>query len=159
MWLYSSKERYVSGLVSESRSSHVTFCGSVLIRDRIVSSKGVAYSVPAWFRAVSGTNFIKRGKIAWLSRTVVRVLTQFIRGALGSRFGRVMCISSHLTSVPYPPVESEFYFFYKCFTPLQVCRMLNGFFTMRLICLAHPLSFQKFSLLLKELIFLCFIMK
>ena len=44
-------------------SSPVTFGGSVWVGARAASSKGTVSSVPAWFRADSGTNLIKQGKI------------------------------------------------------------------------------------------------
>ena len=51
---------------------------------RAASSKGTVSSVPAWFRADSGTNLIKQGEIirstVWLGRSVVRVLAQYARG-------------------------------------------------------------------------------
>ena len=44
-------------------SSPVTFGGSVWVRAWAASSKGIVSSVPAWFRADSGTNLIKQGEI------------------------------------------------------------------------------------------------
>ena len=44
-------------------SSPVTFGGSVWARARAASSKETDSSVPAWFRADSGTNLIKQGEI------------------------------------------------------------------------------------------------
>ena len=44
-------------------SSPVTFCGSVWVHARAASSKGTVSSVPAWFRADSGTNLIKQVEI------------------------------------------------------------------------------------------------
>ena len=43
-------------------SSPVTFGGSVWVLARAASSKATVSSVPAWFRADSGTNLIKQGK-------------------------------------------------------------------------------------------------
>ena len=42
-------------------SAPVTFGGTVWVRARAASSKGTVSSVPAWFRANSGTNLIKQG--------------------------------------------------------------------------------------------------
>ena len=44
-------------------SSPVTFGCSVWVRARAASTKGSVSSVPAWFRADSGTNLIKHGGI------------------------------------------------------------------------------------------------
>ena len=41
----------------------MTFGGSVWFRARAASSKGIVSSVPAWFRADSGTNITKQGEI------------------------------------------------------------------------------------------------
>ena len=41
----------------------MTFGDSVWIRARAAGSKGTVSSVPAWFRADSGTNLIKQGEI------------------------------------------------------------------------------------------------
>ena len=49
-------------------SSPVTFGGSVWVRARAASSKGTVTSVPAWFRADSGTNLFNRGKLSPVDR-------------------------------------------------------------------------------------------
>ena len=46
-----------------SFSLPVTFGGSVWVRARAASSKETVSSVPAWFRADSGTNLFKQGEI------------------------------------------------------------------------------------------------
>ena len=46
-------------LGSSAFSSPVIFGGSVWIRAPAANSKGIVSSVPAWFRANSGTNLIK----------------------------------------------------------------------------------------------------
>ena len=76
-------------------SSPVTFGGSVWVRTRAASSNGTVSSVPAWFRADSGTNLIKQGEIVtgrpcgpiaqWLE------YSPGLRGVLGSSPGRVLC--------------------------------------------------------------------
>ena len=48
---------------SRSFSLPVTFGGSVWVRARAASSKETVSSVPAWFRADSGTNLFKQGDI------------------------------------------------------------------------------------------------
>ena len=52
----------------ESGSGHVLFLPydiwwPVWVRARAASSKGTVSTVPAWFRADSGTNLIKQGEI------------------------------------------------------------------------------------------------
>ena len=75
------------------------------VRARAASSKGTVSSVPAWVRADSGTNLIKKGEIVtgrpshrstvWLGSSVVRVLARYARGpGFESRSGRV----------PFPPL-------------------------------------------------------
>ena len=66
------------------------------VRARAASSKETDSSVPAWFRADSGTNLIKQGgnchrSTAWLGSSVVRVLARYARGpGFESRSGRVL---------------------------------------------------------------------
>ena len=48
---------------AKSFSLPVTFGGSVWVRARATSSKETVSSVPAWFRADSGTNLFKQGEI------------------------------------------------------------------------------------------------
>ena len=45
-------------------SSPMTFGGSVWVRAQDASSKGTVSSVPARFRADSGTSLFKRGKLS-----------------------------------------------------------------------------------------------
>ena len=76
-------------------SSPVTFGGSVWVRARAASSKGTVSSVPAWFRADSGTNLIKQGEIV-TGRPCDSVAqwsecSHGMREVLGSSPGRAMC--------------------------------------------------------------------
>ena len=105
VWLGSSLvrvlARYATGPGFESRSGHVlfsssvTFGGSVWVRARAASSKGTVSSVPAWFRADSGTNLIKRGEI--VTGRPCGSVAQWsgcslgMREVLGSSLGRAMC--------------------------------------------------------------------
>ena len=76
-------------------SSPVTFGGSVWVRARAASSKGTVSSVPAWFRASSGTNLIKQGEIVTgrLCGSVAQRSdsSHGVREVLGSSPGRAMC--------------------------------------------------------------------
>ena len=105
MWLGSSVvrvlARYARGPGFESRSGHVlftspvTFGGSVWVRAWAASSKGTVSSVPAWFRADSGTNLIKQGEIV-AGRPCGSVAqwskcSHGMREVLGSSPGRAMC--------------------------------------------------------------------
>ena len=87
----------------ESRSGHVpvsysvTFDGSVCVRARAARSKGTVSSVPAWFRADSGTNLIKQGEIV-TDRPCGSVAqwsecSYGMREVLGSSSGRAMYFS------------------------------------------------------------------
>ena len=66
------------------------------VRARAASSKRTVSSVPAWFRADSGTNLIKQGgncrrSTVWLGSSVVRVLARSARGpGFESRSGHVL---------------------------------------------------------------------
>ena len=76
-------------------SSPVTFGGSVWVRARAASSKGTVSSVPAWFRADSGTNLIKQGEIV-TGRPCGSVAqwsecSHGVRGVLSSSPGRSVC--------------------------------------------------------------------
>ena len=76
-------------------SSPVTFGGSVWVHARAASSKGTVSSVPAWFRADSGTNLIKQGEIV-TGRPCGSVAqwsecSHGMREVLGSSPGRAMC--------------------------------------------------------------------
>ena len=67
----------------------------MVIRTRAASSKGTVSSVPAWFRADSGTNLIKQGEIA-IGRPCDSVAqwsecSHGLREVLGSSPGRAMC--------------------------------------------------------------------
>ena len=73
----------------------VTFGGSVWVRARAASSKGTVSSVPAWFRADSGTNLIKQGEIV-TGRSCGSVAqwsecSHGMREVLGLSPGRAMC--------------------------------------------------------------------
>ena len=76
-------------------SSPVTFGGSVWVLARAASSKGTVSSVPAWFRADSGTNLIKQGEI--VTGRPCGPIAQWseyshgLREVLGSSPGRAMC--------------------------------------------------------------------
>ena len=76
-------------------SSPVTFGGSVWVRARAASRKGTVSSVPAWFRADSGTNLIKQGEI--VTGRPCGPIAQWseyshgLREVLGSSPGRAMC--------------------------------------------------------------------
>ena len=104
MWLGSSGvrvlARYARGPGFESRSSHVLSSpvilgGSVWVRARAAISKGTVSSVPAWFRADSGTNPIKQGEIVTGRHCgSVNEWSECLHGmreVLGSISGRVMC--------------------------------------------------------------------
>ena len=62
---------------------------------RAASSKGIVSSVPAWFRADSGTNLIKQGEI--VTGRLCGSVAQWsecslgMREVLGSSPGRAMC--------------------------------------------------------------------
>ena len=65
------------------------------VRARAASSKGTVSSVPAWFRADSGTNLIKQGEIV-TGRPCGSVAqwsecSHGLREVLGSSPGRAMC--------------------------------------------------------------------
>ena len=73
----------------------MTFSGLVWVRARAASSKGTVSSVPAWFRADSGTNLIKQGEIV-AGRPCGSVAqwsecSHGLREVLGSSPGRAMC--------------------------------------------------------------------
>ena len=76
-------------------SSPVTFGGSVWVHAWAASSKGIVSSVPAWFRADSGTNLIKQGEI--VTGRPCGPIAQWseyshgLRGVLGSSPGRAVC--------------------------------------------------------------------
>ena len=106
MWLGSSVvrvlARYARGPGFESRSGHVlfsspvTFGGSVWgVLARAASSKETDSSVPAWFRADSGTNLIKQGEI--VTGRPCGLVAQWsecshsMREILGSSPGRAVC--------------------------------------------------------------------
>ena len=76
-------------------SSPVTFGGSVWVRARAASSKETVSSVPAWFRADSGTNLTKQGEIVnerpYSSVAQWSECAHGMREVLGSSPGRVMC--------------------------------------------------------------------
>ena len=84
-----------------SRSGHVlfpspvTFSGSVWVRARAASCKGTVSSVPAWFRADSGTNLIKQGEMVTGrpcgSAAQWSECSHGLREVLGSSTGRAMC--------------------------------------------------------------------
>ena len=65
------------------------------VRARAASSKGTVSSVPAWFRADSGTNLIKQGEI--VTGRPCGPIAQWseyshgLREVLGSSPGRAMC--------------------------------------------------------------------
>ena len=76
-------------------SSPVTFCGSVWVHARAASSKGTVSSVPAWFRADTGTNLIKQVEIV-TGRPCGSVAqwtecSHGMREVLGSSTDRAMC--------------------------------------------------------------------
>ena len=85
----------------ESQSGHVLFpplCHSVAqcgVRARATSNKGTVSSVPAWFRADSGTNLIKKGEIVTGrpcgSVAQLSECSHGMREVLGSSPGRAMC--------------------------------------------------------------------
>ena len=94
--------RYARGPGFESQSGHVlfafpvTFGVSVWVRARAASSKGTVSSVPAWFRADSGTNLIKQGEIV-TGRPCGSVArwsecSHGMREVLGSSPGRAMVL-------------------------------------------------------------------
>ena len=66
---------------------------------RAASSKGTVSSVPAWFRADSGTNLIKQGEIITgrpcASVTQLSQCSHGMREVLGSSPGRAMCCFLH----------------------------------------------------------------
>ena len=73
----------------------MTFVGSVWVRARAASSKKTDSSVPAWFRADSGTNLIKQGEIV-TGRPCGSVAqwsecSHGMREVLGSSPGRAVC--------------------------------------------------------------------
>ena len=76
-------------------SSPMTFGGSVWVCARAVSRKGTVSSVPAWFRANSGTNLIKQGEV--VTGRPCGSVAQWseyslgMREFLGSSPGRAMC--------------------------------------------------------------------
>ena len=80
-------------------SSPVTFGGSVWVRARAASSKGTVSSVPAWYRADSGTNLIKQGEIVTgrLCGSVAQwsESSHGVREVLGSSPGRAMSFFLH----------------------------------------------------------------
>ena len=71
------------------------------VRAWVASSKGTVSSVPAWFRADSGTNLIKQGEIV-AGRPCGSVAqwsecSHGMREVLGSSPGRAMCFKCHQT--------------------------------------------------------------
>ena len=71
------------------------------VRAWAASSKGTVSSVPAWFRADSGTNLIKQGEIVAgrLCGSVAQwsECSHGMREVLGSSPGRAMCFECHQT--------------------------------------------------------------
>ena len=105
VWLGSSVvkvlARFARGPGFESRSGRVLFpplwhlVASVGVCARAASSKGTVSSVPAWFRADSGTNLIKQGEIV-TGRPCGSVaqwseFSHGMREVLGSSPGRAVC--------------------------------------------------------------------
>ena len=114
MWLCNSVVRvlawYARGPGFESWSGHVLFPpvifgGSVWVHALAASSKGTVSSVPAWFRADSGTNLIKHGEIVTgqLCGSVAQwsECLQGMRKVLGSSPGRAMCYCAFFSPVTF----------------------------------------------------------
>ena len=80
----------------------VIFGGSVWVHAWAASSKGTVSSVPAWFRADSGTNLIKHGEI--VTGRLCGSVAQWseclhgMRKVLGSSPGRAMCYCAFFLS-------------------------------------------------------------
>ena len=81
----------------------MTFGGSLLVRARAASSKGTVSSVPARFRADSGTNLFKQGEIVACRPcgSVVQLARVLARSAKGPGFESR---SGHFFSYPVTQV-------------------------------------------------------
>ena len=83
------------GVLGSSSVQAMCFFSSVWVLARAASSKRTVSSVPAWFRADSGTNLIKQGKIV-TGRPCGSVAqwsecSHGMREVLGSSSGRAVC--------------------------------------------------------------------
>ena len=96
----------------------MTFGGSVWVRAGAANSIGAVASVPAWFRAGSGTNLIKQGETV-TGRPCGSVAqwsecSHSLREVLGSSPGRAMCV--------FLPCDN--YYYQKCILIIKVT-MIN----------------------------------